>query len=82
MIREIRPNDYDGLMKLYTHLHDREPPKALADLDEDGRALWMRILGDRDYHIIVAEEDGVISEVCVTNGQVVEYGTELFRIRR
>lgn len=31
---------------------------------------------------IVAEEDGVISEVCVTNGQVVEYGTELFRIKR
>ena len=31
---------------------------------------------------IVAEEDGVVSEVCVTNGQVVEYGTELFRIRR
>ena len=31
---------------------------------------------------IVAEEDGVISEVCVTDGQVVEYGTELFRIRR
>ncbi len=31
---------------------------------------------------IAAEEDGVISEVCVTDGQVVEYGTELFRIRR
>ena len=31
---------------------------------------------------ITAEEDGVISEVCVTNGQVVEYGTELFRVRR
>lgn len=31
---------------------------------------------------IPAEEDGVISEVCVTNGQIVEYGTELFRIRR
>ena len=31
---------------------------------------------------IYAEEDGVISEVCVTNGQVVEYGTELFRIKR
>lgn len=31
---------------------------------------------------ITAEEDGVISEVCVTNGQVVEYGTELFRIKR
>lgn len=31
---------------------------------------------------IVAEEDGVVSEICVTNGQVVEYGTELFRIKR
>ena len=31
---------------------------------------------------ITAEEDGVISEVCVTNGQLVEYGTELFRIKR
>ncbi len=31
---------------------------------------------------ITAEEDGVISEICVTNGQVVEYGTELFRIKR
>ena len=31
---------------------------------------------------ITAEEDGVISEVCVTNGQVVEYGTELFHIKR
>ena len=31
---------------------------------------------------ISAEEDGMISEICVTNGQVVEYGTELFRIRR
>ena len=31
---------------------------------------------------ITAEDDGVISEICVTNGQIVEYGTELFRIRR
>lgn len=31
---------------------------------------------------ITAEEDGVILEVCVTNGQIVEYGTELFRIKR
>jgi acetyl-CoA carboxylase biotin carboxyl carrier protein len=31
---------------------------------------------------IAAEEDGVISEICVANGQIVEYGTELFRIRR
>lgn len=31
---------------------------------------------------ITAEEDGIVSEICVTNGQVVEYGTELFRIKR
>lgn len=31
---------------------------------------------------ITAEEDGILSEICVANGQVVEYGTELFRIRR
>ena len=31
---------------------------------------------------ITAEEEGVISKICVTDGQVVEYGTELFRITR
>ena len=31
---------------------------------------------------VSSEEEGVISEICVTNGQVVEYGTELFRIKR
>lgn len=31
---------------------------------------------------IPADVDGIIEKVCVTNGQVVEYGSELFRIRR
>ena len=31
---------------------------------------------------ITAEEDGVITEICVTNAQVVDYGTPLFRIGR
>lgn len=31
---------------------------------------------------IVAEDDGIISEICVANGQIVEFGTELFRIKR
>lgn len=31
---------------------------------------------------IIADEDCVISKVCVTNGQVVEYGTELFQIKK
>ena len=29
---------------------------------------------------ITAEEDGIITEVCVTNAQVVDYGTPLFRM--
>lgn len=31
---------------------------------------------------IAAETDGTVAEICVTNGQTVEYGTELFRIKR
>ena len=30
---------------------------------------------------IVAENDGVIEQVCATNGQLIEYGTELFRVK-
>lgn len=29
---------------------------------------------------VVAERDGVVEEICVGNGQVVEYGTVLFRL--
>lgn len=31
---------------------------------------------------VSAEHSGTIEKICVTNGQVVEYGTELFRIKR
>ena len=31
---------------------------------------------------ITAEQDGVIAEVCVGNGQVVDYGHVLFRLRK
>ena len=31
---------------------------------------------------ITADCDGIIEEVCVRNGQVVDFGKELFRIRR
>lgn len=30
---------------------------------------------------VVAENDGIIEAICVENGQLVEYGTELFRIK-
>ena len=31
---------------------------------------------------ITAEEEGIVEEICVKNGQIVEYGTPLFRLKR
>ena len=60
VIREINIDDRDGLMELYTHLHEDGLPKADEKLD----ALWKRIVNDREYHIIVAEVDGKIVSSC------------------
>lgn len=61
MIREITENDYEGLMRLYMQLHDNPFPERNASME----ALWRRILEDKDYHIIVAEEEGQIVASCV-----------------
>lgn len=58
-----------------------EPYVAIGDHVKKGQTLCiveaMKLMNE-----ITAEEDGIISEICVTNGQVVEFGTELFRITR
>ncbi|MBQ7677771.1 MAG: acetyl-CoA carboxylase biotin carboxyl carrier protein [Lachnospiraceae bacterium] len=60
---------------------DAAPYVSVGDRVKKGQTLCiveaMKLLNE-----ISAEEDGVIEEICVTNGQVVEYGTELFRIAR
>lgn len=61
MIREITRNDFEGLMKLYTQLHDNPIPEMTSNLLE----LWNRIIDDYDHHIIVAEVDGKIVSSCV-----------------
>jgi GNAT superfamily N-acetyltransferase len=61
MIREITVNDFDGLLKLYTELHDNTMPERTKDIIN----IWNRILYDKDHHIIVAEEDGKIVSSCV-----------------
>lgn len=58
-----------------------EPFVSLGDRVEKGKTLCI-IEAMKLMNEICAEEEGVIAEICVTNGQVVEYGTELFRIRR
>lgn len=61
MIREINASDLDGLLQLYTQLHDNPIPEKDAGLS----ALWEKILADQNHHIIVAEEDGKIVSSCV-----------------
>jgi acetyl-coA carboxylase, biotin carboxyl carrier protein len=58
-----------------------EPYVSIGDRVEKGKTLCI-IEAMKLMNEISAEESGVISEICVTNGQVVEYGTELFRIKR
>lgn len=58
-----------------------EPYVRPGDTVQKGQTLCiveaMKLMNEID-----AEESGVVEKVCVTNGQVVEFGTELFRIRR
>ncbi|MVX65555.1 GNAT family N-acetyltransferase [Clostridium chromiireducens] len=61
MIREIVNEDFNGLMELYTQLHDNPMPEKTSEIME----LWNRILKDKEHHIIVAEEEGRIVSSCV-----------------
>ena len=58
-----------------------DPYVSLGDRVKRGQTLCiveaMKLMNE-----LSAECDGVIDKICVTNGQMVEYGTELFRIRR
>lgn len=61
MIREISEKDFDGLLRLYMQLHDNPFPEK----DDRVLSVWKDILNDKNHHIIVAEENGVIVSSCV-----------------
>lgn len=61
MIREINRDDFKGLMKLYMQLHDNPMPNETSEIT----GLWNRIVDDKNHHIIVAEENGIIVSSCV-----------------
>lgn len=65
LIREINNSDYDGLMSLYTQLHDHGLSNTIPEKTDEIINLWNRILNDKSHHIIVAEEDGKIVSSCV-----------------
>jgi len=60
MIREAEEKDLKGLLELYLHLHETSVPET----DEKLKNTWNKILGNSDYHLIVAEEDGRIVSSC------------------
>lgn len=58
-----------------------DPFVAVGDRVQPGQTLCI-IEAMKLMNEITAEVGGVIAKVCVTNGQVVEFGTPLFQIRR
>ena len=59
---------------------DAEPFVQVGDHVNKGDTLCI-IESMKLMNEIVAENDVVIEAVCATNGQLIEYGTELFRVK-
>lgn len=60
-IRELENKDFQQLMELYTHLHEKDIP----EMDERVSSVWESILADKNHHIIVTELNGKIISSCV-----------------
>ena len=61
MVREVNYDDLQGLLELYTQLHDNPFP----DVNETLLTTWKKIVNDENHHIIVAEKNGQIVSSCV-----------------
>lgn len=60
---------------------DEKPFVQVGDRIKKGDVLCI-IEAMKLMNEIAAEEDGVIAEVCTSNGQVVDYGQTLFRLKK
>ncbi len=61
VVREIKYEDYTGLMELYMQLHNNPMPERESRIEK----IWNGVLEDANHHIIVAEKDGKIVSSCV-----------------
>lgn len=61
MTREIKINELDKLLELYTHLHELGVPENTEHLEKT----WNTICNDENHHIIVSEIEGKIVSSCV-----------------
>ncbi|MBQ3285293.1 MAG: GNAT family N-acetyltransferase [Ruminococcus sp.] len=60
-VREIKENELNELLELYTHLHEPGMPENCERLQN----AWAAICSDTNHHIIVCEIDGIIVSSCV-----------------
>ena len=60
-IREIKADELNALLELYTHLHESSVPADTEHLQKT----WDEICSDKNHHIIVCEADGKIVSSCV-----------------
>lgn len=61
VIREIKTNELNKLLELYTHLHELGVPEHSENLEKT----WNAICNDENHHIIVSEIEGKIVSSCV-----------------
>ncbi|AOY77723.1 GNAT family N-acetyltransferase [Clostridium formicaceticum] len=60
-IRQIQKDDLNGLLELYTQLHNNPMPVVNYEIEE----LWRKILEDRNHHILVGCVNERIVSSCV-----------------
>ena len=77
MVREIVNEDFDGLMELYTQLHNNPFPQKTQEIID----LWNTILNDENHHIIVAVEDNKIVgyNILFSLKEMKDYNPEIYR---
>lgn len=61
MVREIKENELNELLELYTHLHETSLPEESEHLAQT----WQTILQDENHYIIVKIVDDKIVSSCV-----------------
>lgn len=60
-IREVKEDEFNQLLELYTQLGDNHIPAKSEQLDR----IKHQIINDENYHVVVAVEDGKIVSSCV-----------------
>lgn len=61
IVREIKSDELNELLLLYTHLHESGVPED----SEHMKRTWEIICSDENHHIIVCEADGKLVSSCV-----------------